>query len=161
MHGAWRHLIDEDFQAAYKHGIVVQCADGVMRRVYPRIFTYSADYPEKLVPGLWGHYMRYSYFSRVLLATIRHRGNSPCPRCLILKEKLNQMGTIQDMKNRLSQTRTYVMDKVRRAQEYIYNLAKTISGVDVEGLLYAQSWVPTIISLYSKFRSRSLYCSKP
>ncbi|KAL1749401.1 hypothetical protein FB107DRAFT_280858 [Schizophyllum commune] len=31
----------------YKYGIVVRCLDGIERRVYPRIFTYSADYPEK------------------------------------------------------------------------------------------------------------------
>lgn len=32
---------------AYIHGIVLLCADGIARRVFPRIFTYSADYPEK------------------------------------------------------------------------------------------------------------------
>jgi len=41
--------MDDDFIAAYKHGLVIQCADGVMRRIYPRIFIYSADYPEKWV----------------------------------------------------------------------------------------------------------------
>ena len=40
-------LLDDDFIEAYKNGIVVKCFDGVMRRVYPRIFTYSANYPEK------------------------------------------------------------------------------------------------------------------
>jgi hypothetical protein len=45
----WGILLDEDFQFAYRHGIVLKCADGVMRRVFPRIFTYSADYPEKCV----------------------------------------------------------------------------------------------------------------
>ncbi|KAI0070582.1 hypothetical protein K474DRAFT_1608428 [Panus rudis PR-1116 ss-1] len=47
MHAVWRHLLDEEFLKAYKHGIVIKCADGIVRRVYPRIFTYSADYPEK------------------------------------------------------------------------------------------------------------------
>jgi len=36
-----------EFQHAYKNGIVVKCIDGVVRRLFPRIFTYSADYPEK------------------------------------------------------------------------------------------------------------------
>jgi hypothetical protein len=43
----WRLLLDNEFVDAYQHGIVLRCADGVLRRVYPRIFTYSADYPEK------------------------------------------------------------------------------------------------------------------
>ena len=47
MHGIWKFLLDEDFIHAYKYGMVVKCADGIERRIYPRIFTYSADYPEK------------------------------------------------------------------------------------------------------------------
>jgi hypothetical protein len=47
MHEVWRVLLDDEFLEAYKHGIVLKCADGILRRVYPRIFTYSADYPEK------------------------------------------------------------------------------------------------------------------
>ena len=47
FHGQWDVLIDDEFVAAYKEGITIRCADGVERRFYPRIFTYSADYPEK------------------------------------------------------------------------------------------------------------------
>ena len=47
VHGVWRIILDDDFLHAYKYGIVIKCHDGVVRRVYPRIFTYSADYPEK------------------------------------------------------------------------------------------------------------------
>ena len=47
MHGVWKFLLDTDFIQAYKYGMVVKCADGIERRVYPRFFTYSADYPEK------------------------------------------------------------------------------------------------------------------
>ena len=43
----WMTLLDGEFVDAYKNGIVVKCFDGILRRVYPRIFTYSADYPEK------------------------------------------------------------------------------------------------------------------
>ena len=40
-------MIDEDFLHAYEHGIVIECADGIVRRIFPRFFVYSADYPEK------------------------------------------------------------------------------------------------------------------
>jgi Plavaka transposase len=43
----WEYLLDDDFLHAWVHGIVVECGDGVTRRLYPRIFTYTADYPEK------------------------------------------------------------------------------------------------------------------
>jgi hypothetical protein len=45
----WFLIMDEEFMQAYEHGIVIECADGIFRRVYPRIFIYSADYPEKYV----------------------------------------------------------------------------------------------------------------
>lgn len=47
MHAVWRLLLDDEFLHAYTYGIVIKCIDGIERRVYPRIFTYSADYPEK------------------------------------------------------------------------------------------------------------------
>ena len=47
MHGVWKFLLDTDFIHAYKSGMVVKCADGIECQVYPRFFTYSADYPEK------------------------------------------------------------------------------------------------------------------
>jgi hypothetical protein len=43
----WKLLLDEDFMHAYKYGIVIRCGDGVTRHVFPRFFSYSADYPEK------------------------------------------------------------------------------------------------------------------
>jgi len=47
MHGVWKHLLDDEFLHAYRYGMIVQCYDGTERCVYPRICTYSADYPEK------------------------------------------------------------------------------------------------------------------
>ncbi len=44
MQAVWRKLLsDPEFLHAYQHGMVITCGDGVVRRVYPRIFTYSAD----------------------------------------------------------------------------------------------------------------------
>ncbi|KAJ7661178.1 hypothetical protein B0H17DRAFT_1212295 [Mycena rosella] len=47
MHAVWKHLLDDEFLHAYKFGIVIRYSDGIEQRVYPRLFTYSADYPEK------------------------------------------------------------------------------------------------------------------
>jgi hypothetical protein len=48
MHKVWAILLDDEFVAAYEHGFIAECQDGISQRFYPRIFTYSADYPEKL-----------------------------------------------------------------------------------------------------------------
>ena len=47
FHGQWTELLDDEFVNAYEHGLVLTCADGIEQQLYPRIFTYSADYPEK------------------------------------------------------------------------------------------------------------------
>ncbi|KAG2336864.1 hypothetical protein BDR05DRAFT_896184, partial [Suillus weaverae] len=44
-------------------------------------FTYAADYPEKYV---------------ILLAYIKFLGKFPCPRCLIPKDKTEQLGSKLD-----------------------------------------------------------------
>jgi hypothetical protein len=53
MHGVWDQILDDEFVASYCHGFTMECLDGVWRRFYPRIFTYSADYPEKSVTGMY------------------------------------------------------------------------------------------------------------
>lgn len=47
LHAQWEILLNDEFMEVYKHGIVINCCDGKTRRFYPRLFTYSADYPEK------------------------------------------------------------------------------------------------------------------
>lgn len=49
MHAIWLLLLDDEFMDAYVNGIMIEFPDGVLRRVFPRFFIYSADYPEKYV----------------------------------------------------------------------------------------------------------------
>ncbi|KAJ3741036.1 hypothetical protein DFH05DRAFT_1528856 [Lentinula detonsa] len=126
MHAFWSFILDDEFVHAYHHGFVIQCFDGIERRIYPRFFTYSADYPEK-----------------VLLAGIRDLGACPCPRCLCPKSKLDQMGTRRDSKFRVT-ARQFLMDKVTLARRWIYHQGYKIKGSAVENILKETSSVPTI-----------------
>lgn len=47
LHAQWQLLLDDEFLEAYEHGFVFECYDQIVRRFYPRILTYSADYKEK------------------------------------------------------------------------------------------------------------------
>ena len=49
MHAIWKLLLNVQFADTYKNGIVIKFFDGITRRVFPRFFTYSADYPKKWV----------------------------------------------------------------------------------------------------------------
>lgn len=42
-------MLDDELIDSMKYGLVLLCPDGIERCFYPRIFTYSADYPEKQV----------------------------------------------------------------------------------------------------------------
>ncbi|KAF7372464.1 C2H2-type domain-containing protein [Mycena venus] len=127
MQQVWRLMLDKDFREAYAHGIVIKCFDGIYRRVYPRIFTYSADYPEK-----------------VLLTTIRDKGFCLCPRCLVEKGNVDKMGTPSDMRSRLTRIRTYFWDKVQQARDAIYKAAFAVTSDWVENILKEYSLVPTV-----------------
>ncbi|TDL20865.1 hypothetical protein BD410DRAFT_725117, partial [Rickenella mellea] len=129
MHGAWRMLLDDDFLHAYEHGMVVKCSDGITRRIYPRIFTYSADYPEK-----------------VLIATIRDKGRCPCPRCLIKKSDIPKLGMPGDVKRRQTLARRDDESRRQKVQEAQDIIARgyVVDSQRLNPLLQEQSLVPTI-----------------
>ena len=63
MQSVWRILLDDEFMDAYENGIIITFPDGIKRRVFPRFFTYSADYPEKCVGFVFSPNFSYSYLS--------------------------------------------------------------------------------------------------
>ncbi|KAG2045967.1 hypothetical protein BDR06DRAFT_1040545 [Suillus hirtellus] len=128
-HAQWKILLDDEFVEAYKHGIMIRCCDGIEHRFYPRILTYSADYPEK-----------------ALLATIRNLGGCPCPRCLIPKSRVHNLGLSLDMKQR--QTLMRIDDNARKSKvtvsrELVYDHGCGVRSSCVENLLKEHSLVPT------------------
>ncbi|KAG8741331.1 hypothetical protein FRC10_002993 [Ceratobasidium sp. 414] len=129
MHAILLELLDDEFLHAWRHGIVIKCADGITRRVFPRIFTYSADYPE-----------------RVLLATIRDKGRCPCPRCLIPMNQVHKMGMRSDASARVKTQRHDNLKRqklINQARSLIYEGNKVVSNTEVEDLLQPTSLVPT------------------
>lgn len=145
--------MDDEFIEAYKHGIIITCCDGIKRRFYPRIFTYSADYPEKcanLLSFKWTQYL--IMCSRIILASIRNLGICPCPRCLIPKSLTHSLGMTRDMSKRLSLAR--VDDNQRRgsvstARKLIYERNYAVDSVPIENILKEQSLVPTTVRVYT------------
>ncbi|KAI0708940.1 hypothetical protein C8T65DRAFT_740004 [Cerioporus squamosus] len=128
FHAAWEALLDDEFVHAYEHGMVIDCIDGVRRRVYPRIFSYSADYPEKM-----------------LLATLRDKGRCPCPRCLTSFSDIAALGTPGDHDARHTKARLPAPEReplVAEARDLIYGGNYVVNSEHVENLLAEQSLVP-------------------
>jgi len=146
MHGVWGQLLDHDFVQSYCHGFTMECLDGIWRRFYPWIFTYSADYPEKYALMHWHHHVTDMVcYIRVLLSNVRNNGDCPCPWCLVAKSDIHKMVQVLDIRNRLSRARSYMGDVIHRARYFIYNLGKNVASATVERLLFERSWVPTLV----------------
>ncbi|KZV69074.1 hypothetical protein PENSPDRAFT_735574 [Peniophora sp. CONT] len=138
FHEAWRIMLaDKEFKRAYEEGIVMVCADGIQRRVYPRMFSYSADYPEK-----------------VLIATTRDMGDCPCPRCKVRKSDLGNVGTTNDARTRTEDIRRAddsFRKKVDDARDMIYRKGYVVdSKSGAVGRLKEESLVPTV-NAFSQF----------
>ena len=147
-HAQWAIILDDEFLKAYKHGIAIKCYDGIKRRFYPRIFTYSADYPEKYFFIAFRRSQNSYNSYRVLIASIRNLGSCPCPRCLIPLDCVPNMGRKRDMAQRISLARVDDLNRrgrIRAARRIIYVDNYKTDTKAVEDLLGKDSLVPTAV----------------
>ncbi|KAJ2971466.1 hypothetical protein NUW54_g12501 [Trametes sanguinea] len=126
-------LLDDDFVNTYVHGSVVKCADGITRRLFPHILTYSADYPEKC-----------------LIACIKYLGRCPCPDCLITKDRIHLIGISQDMRTRQQkqcQDTPWLRMILKQIRGWLFGHGVAPEGKHVEALLGTTSTLPTQLEL--------------
>ncbi|KZT12196.1 uncharacterized protein LAESUDRAFT_754689 [Laetiporus sulphureus 93-53] len=128
FHKIWTLILDPEFMHAYEHGILLRCGDGILRHLFPRFFTYSADYPEK-----------------VLIACIRYLARCPCPRCLILKNDIAQMGSEVEM-HRRAHARTdnsSMHGIIERTRAWVFQKGIALNSKTISHLLNPKSLVTT------------------
>ncbi|OSC99224.1 hypothetical protein PYCCODRAFT_1416437 [Trametes coccinea BRFM310] len=138
MQRIWLLLLDDEFLDAYENGILVLCGDGVTRRIFPRILTYSADYPEK-----------------ILLTALKPLSKFPCPRCLVPKDSLCLAGTPQDLHNRRYHKRQdtpQLRSRIARARKLVFRGA-SLNSKRVQALLESEGLNPIQVGS-SAFSSR-------
>ncbi|KAJ7191279.1 hypothetical protein GGX14DRAFT_579131 [Mycena pura] len=128
MHAVWDMLLDDDFIKACDDGLEILCYDKILRDVFPWIYLYGADYPE-----------------RVLLATVRNMGGCPCPRCFIKKLQIAETGMKRDMQRRqnIRKVDHWWLAQIEKARTGIFNRGLGVNSAFVEALLKDNSWVPT------------------
>jgi hypothetical protein len=137
VHAIWSLLIDDDFINAYTFGIIVLCADGIERRLFPRFFTYSADYPEKYISSFHVLYLNLFFRYRVILSTIKFLGDCLCPLCTCAKKKVRELGTKAD-ETRRSTIRVDSEERqnmVERAWEWIFQQGRAVTSEAIDNYL--------------------------
>ncbi len=83
---------------------------------------------------------------RVLIATTRDMGGCPCPRCIVPKDQIRNLGTASDKNMREGGKRRFtdeIREKIAQARKYIYKDGYAVNSEKVEKLLKPESLVPT------------------
>lgn len=147
MQKIWLLLLDDEFIEAWKSGILVKCGDGILRRIFPRVFTYSPYYPEKYVPRTLMLIMRYSLRPcRYLFACIRFLERCPCPDCLVAKDQIDKLGQVRDMKTRVTKQRndTHALQvTLRNARQAVFNQGYAPDGKAIDEMLRSKGYTVT------------------
>ncbi|KAK7465384.1 hypothetical protein VKT23_005362 [Stygiomarasmius scandens] len=128
MQAVWMLLLDDELLDAYVHGLLLICTDTVLRRLYPRFFSQSADYLE-----------------RILLVCMKFLAKCPCPRCKITKARIPQLGTKNDFKLRESKRRQDSQthhEKIELARKLIFCHGNSVAGTAVANILEDESLTP-------------------
>jgi hypothetical protein len=89
---------------------------------------------------------------RVLLAGIKNLGNHPCPRCLVHKSQIGELGTKRDDERRVKQARIdneHRQHDVDLARSFMFTRGDGPTSTAVENVLDAESRVPTRVSVFS------------
>ncbi|THV02869.1 hypothetical protein K435DRAFT_962835 [Dendrothele bispora CBS 962.96] len=128
IHAIYFLLLDDEFRDAYLNGLLVTCADGILRRLFPRFFSYSADYPEK-----------------VLIACMKFLGEFLCPRCRIPFQDIDLLGLKRDEENRRKLRRLLTeqhINKVENARRAIFESGYGVESEAVKRMLDSESLTP-------------------
>ncbi|KAL0565557.1 hypothetical protein V5O48_016464 [Marasmius crinis-equi] len=113
-------LSDPDFVDAYLYGRLEVCADGITRRLFPRLFAHSAGYVEK-----------------ILLASIKFISKHLCPQCLTTKQQVHQLGTKWDQRRRMQKREDSDerRERVETARKTIFDSGRALGGHVVSSLM--------------------------
>jgi hypothetical protein len=142
IHAVINLILQGRFAEVYKNGIVITFPDGVARRVFPRFYCYSADYPEKYVHSATIPDPAANSPKRILIANIKNLGKCPCPRCLIQMEEVQDLGKANDIRRRSEKRKpsAKLFAVVKKARRAIFK-GSAVSGTLVEKILGGKSRV--------------------
>ncbi|KAL0577345.1 hypothetical protein V5O48_004644 [Marasmius crinis-equi] len=130
LQAIWHMLIsDPNFYKAYVEGYVEKCANGIVRHLFYRFFSYAADYVEK-----------------VMLVCIKYLATHPCPLCLCEKDNVPWLGTRKNMKDHVSLAREDTEDlrqAIHDARTLIFEGGYAVASDKVKQRLDPYSALPT------------------
>lgn len=90
---------------------------------------------------------------RVLLASIKYLAQCPCPRCLVKKDQIGDLGTKFDSQwhDQIWEDNSNRKGNIEMTRSWIFEKGRGILSAAVERVLSPMSLVPTRVRLYSSF----------
>lgn len=88
---------------------------------------------------------------RVLLASIKNLGIHLCPRCLIRKDQVHELGTKRDMDRRMLLCRTDSAERrrlIKKVRKMIFKKGYSVSSKAIDDLLGDTSSVPIRVCIH-------------
>lgn len=146
----WLLLLDDEFMQAYEHGMKLLCRDGITCRLFPCIFTYSADYLEKYTIHCTLSTIEAHDCIRVLATALRPQARCPCPHCLIWMTDIAESGSKRDLRWRAKKRQD--TENLRRdildARRYLFQ-GHALTNARLTSCLDAHSLNPIQVSMRS------------
>jgi hypothetical protein len=93
---------------------------------------------------------------RMLLICCKCLGTHPCGQCLITKDRIHLLGTVNDRIRRdrdKRQDTIFRQERVEKARKLIFEKAKAVASKAIEDLLGEFSWTPVRVGLLLLFIS--------
>ncbi len=87
----------------------------------------------------------------MLMACLKTMGTCLCPRCLVRKADVHQMGTINDLKRRVTKSREDnhpTRWRIEEARKKIFLKGQAINSAHVEAFLKEESLIPTRVCVF-------------
>ncbi|KAJ3557650.1 hypothetical protein NM688_g1363 [Phlebia brevispora] len=128
VHVIWLIMLNPKLMEAYLNGLLVECGDEILRRMFIRFFLYCSDYPE-----------------RVLMLCLKFLANCPCPNCYTLKKHVPQMGLPLDMKRRAHKRvdNASLQADIAKVRDAIFLKGAAVNGALAKALLNDRSLLPS------------------
>jgi hypothetical protein len=83
------------------------------------------------------------------MVCIKHLGCCLCPRCLMNKKYVSELGTLNDQRrrNHIRIDSEHMRSLVERARKLIFQKGRLVNGTAIQNILGSQSLTPTRVSL--------------
>ncbi len=94
------------------------------------------------------------------MACLKAMGTCLCPRCLVRKADVYQMGTVNDTKQRVAKVRQDDHSRrwrIEEARKKIFLKGRAINSAHVETFLKDESLIPTRVCMFHCFVARFVY----